>query len=42
MNKVALVLIPILIGVIGWQLASLPVNDISNLSLDPPKTVPFV
>jgi apolipoprotein D and lipocalin family protein len=42
MSKISLVLVPILIGVIGWQLASLPSSEISNLSLDPPKTVPYV
>lgn len=42
MNKAALILIPILVGVIGWQLASLPNSSSSNLTLDPPKTVPYV
>lgn len=42
MNKAALVLIPILIGVIGWQLATIDTDSISNLTKDPPKTVPYV
>jgi apolipoprotein D and lipocalin family protein len=42
MSRVALVLVPILIGVLSWQLANMEVEDISNLTKDPPQTVPYV
>jgi apolipoprotein D and lipocalin family protein len=42
MNKTALILIPILVGLLGWQLASTSDDSISNLTRDPPKTVPYV
>lgn len=42
MNKVALVLVPILIGLAAWQLSNVEVEATTNLSQDPPKTVPYV
>ena len=42
MSRVALVLVPILIGLLSWQLANMEVEDISNLTKDPPQTVPYV
>lgn len=43
MNKALIVAtISIIVGVIGSQIASFSNNDSSNLTLDPPKTVPYV
>lgn len=42
MRKVALVFIPILVGLLSWQLANMENGSISSLTRDPPHTVPYV
>lgn len=42
MSRAALILVPIIFGLLAWQLANIEVEDISNLTLNPPKTVPYV
>ncbi len=43
MNRKILILVPIIIGLIGAQMYSLSkMNTSSNLTLDPPQTVPYV
>jgi apolipoprotein D and lipocalin family protein len=42
MNKSILILVPLLIAAIGWQIATSTSDGSSNLTLDPPKTVPYV
>lgn len=40
MRRIAMVVVTILVGILTWQLAY--VESISNLTQDPPKTVPYV
>jgi apolipoprotein D and lipocalin family protein len=42
MNKSLLILVPLLIAAIGWQMTASNNDGSSNLTLDPPKTVPYV
>lgn len=42
MSKAAIVLVPILIALLSWQLGKMESGDISNLTRDPPHTVPYV
>lgn len=43
MNKSLIILLSVLLALLGgWQLTSLSNDNSSNLTLDPPKTVPYV
>ena len=42
MSKALIILVPILVGLLAWQLAGVESDSPSNLTKDPPKTVPFV
>lgn len=42
MRKSPIVLVPILVGLLIWQLVDVDSDSASNLTKDPPKTVPFV
>lgn len=42
MNKAILILLPIILALLGIQFSSLPISGSSNLTANPPKTVPYV
>lgn len=42
MNKSLLIIVPLLLAIAGWQLSNLSIDAETNLTQDPPKTVPYV